>query len=119
LYDHLELLFPSRLIGTLRDLRGEKWQALVDEVQQQPATSPKHLGFVLMMAQLTRCNTCSIDSQRAIRGCVPCARKAVERFKGSDEELLAMYRESCEAVAKFLESKRPVQAKYYTESDTA
>ncbi len=117
MYDHLELLFPSRLIGTLRDLRGETWQALVDEVQQQPVTSPKHLGFVLMMTQLTRCGTCSIDSQRAIRGCVPCARKAVERFKGSDEDLLAMYRQACEKVTHFLEERRPGQAKFLPERD--
>ncbi len=117
MYDHLELLFPSRLIGTLRDLRSETWQALVDEVQRQPVTSPKHLGFVLMMTQLTRCGTCSIDSQRAIRGCLPCARKAVERFKGSDEELLAMYRQACEEVERFLENHRPLRVKSFVESD--
>ena len=106
MYEHLELLFPSRMIGVLRDLRGEAWRALVDEARMQPATSVEHLGFVLMMTRLTRCGTCTIDSQRAIRGCAFCARKAVERFKNDDQALLAQYRQACEDVAAFLESRR-------------
>ncbi len=102
MYEHLELLFPSRMIAALRDLRGERWQALVDEAQRSPATSVAHLGFVLMMSRLARCNTCSIDSQRAIRGCALCARKAVARFKGDDDELLRLYRQACEEVGAFL-----------------
>ena len=102
MYEHLELLFPSRMISALRDLRGERWQALVDEAQRSPATSAAHLGFVLMMSRLARCNTCSIDSQRAIRGCALCARKAVTRFKGDDGELLRLYLQACEEVDAFL-----------------
>jgi len=104
LYDHLELLFPARLISTLRDLRGETWQALVDEVRQQPAASVERLGFVLMMTRLARCGTCTIDSQRAIRGCAACARRAVERFKGDDQALLAEYQQACEDIRTFLSS---------------
>ena len=106
MYDHLELLFPSRMIGVVRDLRGEAWQALVDEVRAQPATSVEHLGFVLMMTRLARCGTCTMDSQRAIRGCAFCVRKAVARFKGGDAALLAQYRQSCDEVAAFLEAHR-------------
>ena len=102
MYDHLELLFPSRMIPALRDLRGERWRALVAEVVRSPATSATHLGFVLMMSRLARCTTCSIDSQRAIRGCALCARKAVTRFKGDDDELLRLYREAREEVEAFL-----------------
>ncbi len=106
MYDHLELLFPSRMIGVLRDVRGEAWRALVDEVRTKPATSTEHLGFVLMMTRLARCSTCTIDSQRAIRGCAFCARKAVERYKGDDEALLTEYRQACEEVRAFLASHR-------------
>jgi len=106
LYDHLELLFPSNIIGSLRDLRGETWQALVDEVRRQPATSVEHLGFVLMMTRLARCTTCTIDSHRAIRGCTFCAQKAITRFKGSDQDLLETYRQACEEVANFLQVQR-------------
>jgi len=106
LYEHLELLFPSRVISALRDLRGERWQALVDEAQRSPATSVAHLGFGLMMSRLARCNTCSIDSQRAIRGCAVCGRKAVTRFKGDDDELLHLYLQACEEVDAFLRRTR-------------
>lgn len=98
------------MIPMLRDLRGERWRALVDEAARSPASSVTHLGFVLMMARLARCNTCSIDSQRAIRGCASCARKAVVRFKGGDDELLALYRQACEEVAAFLQRAAPAQS---------
>ncbi len=90
------------MVFALRGLRGERWQALVDEAQRSPATSAAHLGFVLMMSRLARCNTCSIDSQRAIRGCALCAQKAVTRFKGDDNELLRFYLEARQEVEAFL-----------------
>jgi len=106
LYDHLELLFPSNIIASLRDLRGEAWQALVDEVRQKPATSVEHLGFVLMMTRLARCTTCTIDSHRAIRGCAACAQKAITRFKGDDKALLQTYNQACQEVAAFLQAQK-------------
>ncbi len=106
MYDHLELLFPARIIPALGNLRGEAWQALVAEVRARPATSVEHLGFVLLITRLARCGTCSIDSQRAVRGCAACTRKAVVRFKGSDEDLIAQYRQACDEVAQFLATGR-------------
>jgi len=106
MYNHMELLFPSRAIGSLRDLRGEKWRQLVERVLAQPADSVEHLGFVLMMSRIVRCNTCSIDSRRAFHGCEVCARRALSRLRADEDELLQMHREACEEVEQFLGQKR-------------
>ncbi len=106
MYEQMELLFPSRAIASLRDLRGEKWRQLVERVQAQPADSVEHLGFVLMMSRIVRCNTCSIDSQRAFHGCEVCARKALARLHADDDELLKMHQSACEEVVQFLSASQ-------------
>ncbi len=102
MYEQIELLFPSRAISSLRELRGEKWRRLVERVLAQPADSVERLGFVLMMSRIVRCNTCSIESQRAFHGCEVCARKALTRLRADEDELLQMHREACEEVEQFL-----------------
>ncbi len=106
MYSQMELLFPSRAIASLRDLRGEKWRQLVERVQAQAADSVEHLGFVLMMSRIARCNTCSIDSQRAFHGCEVCARKALARLRADEDELLQMHQEASEEVKQFLAQKQ-------------
>jgi hypothetical protein len=36
--------------------------------------------------------TCHADSYRAMRGCTICAQQTVARFKGSDQELVGLWR---------------------------
>jgi hypothetical protein len=86
-----ELIFPSRIIGELRDQRGKEWQKLVDKVLDKDLNSIEHLAFVLMMAKLDGCNSCNADSFRAMRGCTSCAMQNVRRFRGNDKELLKLY----------------------------
>ena len=86
-----ELIFPSRIIGELRDQRGKEWQQLVDNVLSKEPNSTEHLAFVLMMAKLDGCNSCNADSFRAMRGCTSCAMQNVRRYRGSDKELLKLY----------------------------
>ena len=86
-----EVLFPSRVIPSLRDLRGRKWQRLVDCVIQQPSGSLSQLAFGLLMIRLDGCLTCHSDSYRAMRGCTLCAQQAVLRFKGTDLELVEAF----------------------------
>ncbi len=99
-----EVLFPVRLIPHLRQLRGPVWQRLVQRVQQSPPSSPEVLGFVLMMARLANCAGCSMDTFRAMRGCALCARRTVERFRGSDEELVSLWEAAVEEVRAFLKA---------------
>ena len=41
MYPKAELIFPPRLISSLRDLRGPDWAALVERVAKLPETDPR------------------------------------------------------------------------------
>jgi len=116
-----EFLFPPRVIPTLRLLRGEKWQALVDRAVQggpavlvepaaaQPAAagplSLDRLAFVLLMVRLAGCTTCHASSFRALRGCTQCARQAVRRYREDDQQLEEQFLRAREEVEVYLEGK--------------
>ena len=86
-----EILFPSRVTPSLSDLRGKAWRELVDRASRAGEGSLEDLAFSLMMIRLDGCLTCRADSYRAMRGCTTCARQAINRFKGTDEQLLERY----------------------------
>jgi hypothetical protein len=86
-----DILFPTRAISSLRDLRGPIWRELVDHVCSKGPTSVEQQAFTLLMIRLDGCLTCSADSYRAMQGCTLCARQAVLRFKGPDQELIDAY----------------------------
>ena len=86
-----EVLFPTRVTISLRHLRGDKWQQLVNHVLTLPETDPDVLAFNLVMIRLDGCLTCQADSFRAMRGCTVCARQSLMRFKGSDDDLVEMW----------------------------
>ncbi len=86
-----EVLFPARVIISLRHLRGEKWQQLVEHILTQPEGSPDVLAFSLMMIRLDGCLTCHADSYRALHGCTLCAYQTVNRFRGTDDDLLQLW----------------------------
>ncbi len=86
-----EILFPAHLIACLRDLRGEEWQMLVDQVAALPETHPDNLAFVLMMIELDGCLRCNSNNYKFLRGCLLCATQAVQSYKGSDGELVDLY----------------------------
>ncbi len=89
--DDAEVLFPFRVVPGLRESRGEKWQALVENIMGRPETDPDALAFNLLMIRLDGCLACHADSYRALRGCTFCARQSLNRFKGSDEDLLQLW----------------------------
>lgn len=86
-----DILFPTRAIFALRDLRGPIWRELIDHVYSRGAASVEQQAFMLLMIRLNGCLTCSADSYRAMQGCTLCARQAVLRFKGTDQELIDAY----------------------------
>ena len=86
-----ELIFPSRVMEALEDLRGEEWEALVVRVRLLPEDDPEHLAFVLLMAGLNGCNSCNSDSFRAMRGCTQCSIQNIRRFRSSDKELIKKF----------------------------
>lgn len=98
-----EVLFPPRVIATLRPLRGDPWRRLVEHVMVRPENDPDVLAFSLMMIRIDGCLTCHADSYRALRGCTACARQSINRFKGTDDDLVAMWEFARADITRWLE----------------
>lgn len=99
-----EILFPMRVGPSLKDLRGETWRQVVSEACGAPEDSVPQLAFSLMLIRVNGCLTCHTDCYRAMRGCSVCASMAVRRFRGSDEELRALYEDAKWEVSSYLEA---------------
>ena len=102
MYPKAELLFPPRLISSLRDLRGPEWAALVERVAKLPETDPESLAFTLMMIRLDGCVKCHEGSFKYMRGCQLCATQTVMQFKGTDADLLELYTKARRDVDAYL-----------------
>ncbi len=89
-----DLVFPARVIPLLRDLRGPSWEALVARVLTLPEEHPDTVAFMLLMARLAHCETCTPIEYRAQQGCSYCAVQALKRYRGTDEDLLRQYRQA-------------------------
>jgi hypothetical protein len=100
-----EMIFPPRLIPTLRDLRDAGWVELVDRVGELEATHLDRLAFELMIVRWTGCFNCQADSFRAMQGCAQCAAQAVRRFRGSNTELQTLFLEAVRDVESHLNQK--------------
>lgn len=108
MYTDNALMFPRHIIPLLRSLRGQQWQGLVDRVAALPECHEESLAFMLMMIQLNGCLSCETDSFRAMRGCCACAQQTLRRFKGSDDDLLALFDASLDDVRAFARKGKPV-----------
>ncbi len=108
MYPDSEILFPPRCIQQLRDLRGPKWQHLIERVAFLPHNHEEVLAFGLMMIKLGSCLTCDLDSYRASLGCCTCARRTIGGFKGDDDALLELYEKSLQDVQAYLSKEQPL-----------
>ncbi len=108
MYPDSEILFPPRCIQQLRDLRGPKWQHLIERVAFLPHNHEEVLAFGLMMIKLGSCLTCDLDSYRASLGCCTCARRTIGGFKGDDDSLLELYEKSLADVQAYLSKEQPL-----------
>ncbi len=97
-----DLMFPLRVIPNLRNLRGDDWKAIVEEVLDDNAPLVKQAGFTLMMVKLGGCQGCSVDSFRGMRGCTQCARQTIRRFRGADLDLTRQYQQAQTEVERHL-----------------
>ena len=102
MYPKAELLFPPRLIASLRDLRGPEWAAQVERVAKLPETDAESLAFTLMMIRLDGCVKCHEGSFKYMRGCQLCATQTVMQFKGADTDLLALYQKARRDIDAYL-----------------
>jgi hypothetical protein len=98
----IDLLFPPRAVLALRDLRGEAWADLIDEVVRSDPADPQRLAFVLLMVRLGGCVGCQPDSFRALQGCTKCAQETIREFQDSDRELLKLFYNAKKDVFDFL-----------------
>src|SRR5258708_4387990 len=98
------MLFPSRVIPSLRNLRGSEWRSFVERISARPESDPDVLAFSLMMIRLNGCMTCTSDSYRALKGCTQCAQNAIARFKGTDSELIERWRAARTEVVAYISS---------------
>lgn len=104
MYPDSEILFPSRCIQQLRNLRGPAWAELIDHIASLEDGHEDVLGFSLMMINLGSCLTCDLDSYRASLGCCTCASRSIAGFKGQDAELIRMFEQAREEVRAYLNS---------------
>jgi hypothetical protein len=104
MYPDSEILFASHCIAKLRDIRGPKWAKLIDRVAELPDGHIDVLGFSHLIIELSSCLTCDLDSYRATLGCCTCAQRSVSGFKGSDAELIALFKAKRSEVEKYLAS---------------
>ena len=99
-----EILFPIRVTPHLRNLRGDTWNNLVDQVCRAPDASLDQLAFSLLLIRLSGCLRCHTHSYRALRGCTVCAQHTVQRFRGEDSELISLFDNAQNEVNTFLQN---------------
>ncbi|MBN1439299.1 MAG: hypothetical protein JW929_07820 [Anaerolineales bacterium] len=103
-HEDAEMLFPMRVVPSLGDLRGSPWKRLVHRVAKLEEDDPDALAFGLMMIRIVGCLNCQADSFRALRGCTACARQAILRFRGNDQDLLRLFDKSKKEIRAYLEN---------------
>ena len=101
-YNDTDLVFPQRMIPMLLHQRGPAWQSLVEETTKLEATDLKSSAFVLLITRLANCTTCHMDTLRAMRGCAQCACQAVMRYRGSDQDLIALYAKAQDEIEQYV-----------------
>jgi hypothetical protein len=111
MYTDNELLFPYHVIPSLRNLRGIKWQKLVERVMTLPEAHEETLAFMLMMIRVNGCMACETDSYRAMRGCAACAHQTLRRYKGDDDELLELFQQALEDIQSFADQNPALHIK--------
>lgn len=101
MYTDNEIYFPHHIIPSLKTLRGETWQQLIERVACRPECHEDTLAFMVMISKLNGCVSCETDSYRAMRGCTACTVQTLRRFKGPDEELVALFEEALKEIRGF------------------
>lgn len=104
MYPESEILFPSRVIPLLEDLRGDEWRQLVGKVKKLPETHVDSLAFSMMMINIGGCLTCDLDSYRASLGCATCAKRTIGSFKGTDKVLKKHFEDARKEVSAFVKT---------------
>ena len=102
MYVNTEIMFPPKVIPSLREACGGEWRGLVEQVTRLDETEPQSLAFSLTMIRLNGCMECETDSYRAMRGCAACALQTVRRYRSNERELLRLYGTALKDVEAYL-----------------
>ncbi|MEL6150194.1 MAG: hypothetical protein AAFV33_12875 [Chloroflexota bacterium] len=108
MYTSNDIFFPHHIIPSLKHLRGPKWHDLVCEISSCTECDTRTIAFMLMMARLNGCVSCETDSYRAMRGCSLCTQQTLRRYKGTDEDLIGLYKNALDDVKQFTERDHPL-----------
>jgi len=100
-----DLLFPASAIPLLKESRGATWESLLNKIIGTKSDSLEVTAFTLLMVRINNCIFCNTDSYRAIHGCPQCARQALHRFRGSDDDLVCLYTSAISEVSEYLTRK--------------
>jgi hypothetical protein len=98
----IDLIFPSRAIESLRKLRGDRWENMINNLLELEPMSVDRIAFVLFMVRIGGCTACQSDSFRAMRGCILCSSNTIKRYKGNDQNLIDLYIEAKKDITKYM-----------------
>jgi hypothetical protein len=97
-----ELVFPPRLISTLRELRDQQWAEFIDHILTLEPNHIERVALELLIARWSGCANCQSDSFRAMQGCLSCASQAVRRFRGNDKDLRYLFSEGIYEIEAYI-----------------
>ena len=82
--------YPAFGVARLRKQKGRRWAELVDTLRTLPQTDSRVMAFTLTIRRLRRSQDLS---QNLCRDpfCAICASHVVDKFKGSEQELVKLY----------------------------
>jgi predicted peroxiredoxin len=100
-----EIVFPLRILPSLRQIRGESWTKLVDQITHHGSVIDDKLAMELIMVRLAGCINCDSDSFRAMKGCEFCIRQALRRFKGTDSDLVKQFEQAKKEIKTYIKDK--------------
>jgi hypothetical protein len=107
MHTRTEFLFAHWAVPSLKDLRGTRWRALVEQIAALPSTHPDALAFALMMVRISGCVTCDARRYRERGGCAQCARLVLTTLsKESEESLLIRYRAAQKELARTMPTEQ-------------
>jgi hypothetical protein len=97
-----QILFPLEILPQLKDMRTQKWHDFVEGFLEKNDGAMGRIAMEVTLSRLVGCTNCEADSFKAMRGCLPCARQALKRFKESDATIMRIFRETEKEIDNYL-----------------
>ena len=103
--DRTEFLFAHWAVPQLKELRGNRWRALVENIARRSETDPDSMAFALTMIRLNGCVNCNVHRYRERGGCAECSRFVLTILsKETEPSLLARFHAAQKEVSAFSNS---------------